>query len=43
MLAEFSFEDDCDELEIELVGRAFGNTAKVELLSDTKVTTYVAS
>ena len=35
-LGEISFEDDYDELEINLE-TAFGNAAKVELLSDMKV------
>ena len=35
-LGEISFEDGYDELEIKLEN-AFGNAAKVELMSDMKV------
>ena len=36
-LTEFSFEDGCDELEIDLANNDFGSAARVQILSDKKV------
>ena len=37
-LGEFSFEDGYNEMQIELTGKGFRNAARIEYLSDMKVT-----
>ena len=36
-LTQFSFEDGCDELEIDLADHEFGNEARIHLLSEMRV------
>ena len=36
-LTQFSFEDGCDELEIDLADHEFGNAARIHLLSKMRV------